>query len=178
MSRSASALAIALLLAASAPALAQGKKLGIGHAATPEQIAGWDIDVRPDGAGAPPGKGSVKQGEEIYMTQCAACHGEFGESAGRWPQLAQGKGTLATHDPVKTVGSYFAHLGTLFDYTRRAMPFNTPETLTNDEVYALTAYLLSLSKIVGENEVMDATTLPAVKMPNRDNFIIRFPDRI
>ncbi len=110
MSRSVSALAVVVLLAASASAFAQGQKLGIGHPATPEQIAGWDIDVRPDGSGTPPGKGSVKQGEEIYMTQCAACHGEFGESAGRWPQLAQGKGTLAGHDPVKTVGSYFAHL--------------------------------------------------------------------
>ena len=104
-------LALIALLALATPALAQTKKeaprqYGIGHVATPVEIAGWDIDVRPDGQGAPPGKGSVKDGEKVYMDRCAACHGEFGESAGRWPQLAQGKGTLASHDPVKTVGSY------------------------------------------------------------------------
>jgi len=170
MSRSASALAIAVLLAASTPAFAQGKKLGIGHPASSEQIAGWDIDVRPDGAGAPPGKGSVKQGEEIYMTQCAACHGEFGESAGRWPQLAQGKGTLAGHDPVKTVGSYFAHLGTLFDYTRRAMPFGSAQSLSNDELYAVTGYVLHLNDIVDDSFVLSKETWQQVKMPNAKGF--------
>ena len=170
MLRLGSALAIVALLAASAPALAQSKKLGIGHPATPEQVAGWDIDVRPDGTGAPPGKGSVKQGEEIYMTQCAACHGEFGESAGRWPQLAQGKGTLASHDPVKTVGSYFAHLSTLFDYTRRAMPLGSAQSLSNDELYAVTAYVLHLNDIVDDNFVLSKESWKQVKMPNAKGF--------
>src|SRR6478752_246755 len=124
MSKSGSAaLGAALLIAVATAALAQVKKetprnYGIGHVATPEQLAGWDIDVRPDGQGAPPGHGSVKDGEKVYMDKCAACHGEFGESAGRWPQLAQGKGTLASHDPVKTVGSYFPYLSSVFDDIR------------------------------------------------------------
>ena len=168
MSRSAS-FAVLIVLAMTASAAAQGK-LGIGKAATPEQVAGWDIDVRGDGAGAPPGQGSVKQGEEIYMNQCAACHGEFGESAGRWPQLAQGKGTLASHDPVKTVGSYFAHAGTVLDYIRRSMPFGNAQSLTNDELYAVTAYVLHLNDIVDDNFVLSKDTMKRVKMPNAAGF--------
>ncbi|MDB5598497.1 MAG: cytochrome c, partial [Xanthobacteraceae bacterium] len=116
-------LAALLLLLGADAAMAQGKQdkaphksLGIGRAATPAEIAGWDIDVRPDGQGLPPGKGSVKAGEQVYIEKCVACHGEFGESAGRWPQVAGGQGTLKSDDPVKTVGSYFAHLSTVFDY--------------------------------------------------------------
>ncbi|MBV9557634.1 MAG: cytochrome c [Pseudolabrys sp.] len=172
MSRWVSALAALALL--SGPALAQSKdtpkKLGIGHAADAAQIAGWDIDVRPDGQGAPPGKGSVKEGEDIYLTRCAACHGEFGESAGRWPQLAQGKGTLASNDPVKTVGSYFAHLSTVFDYIRRAMPFGDAQSLTNDELYAVTAYVLNLNDIVDDKFVLSKETWSQVKMPNAVGF--------
>jgi cytochrome c len=163
------------LLALAAPAWAQGKKdtarnYGIGHAATPEQIAGWDIDVRPDGSGAPSGHGSVKEGEKVYMDKCAACHGEFGESAGRWPQLAQGKGTLASSDPVKTVGSYFPYLSIVFDYIRRAMPFGAAQSLTNDELYAVTAYVLNLNDIVDDKFVLSKQTWGQVKMPNQDGF--------
>jgi S-disulfanyl-L-cysteine oxidoreductase SoxD len=172
MWRSVSALVALLLL--SGTALAQPKdtpkRYGIGHGATAAEIAGWDIDVRPDGQGAPPGKGSVKEGEDIYMTRCAACHGEFGESAGRWPQLAQGKGTLASHDPVKTVGSYFAHLSSVFDYIRRAMPFGDAQSLTNDELYAVTAYVLNLNDIVDEKFVLSKETWQQVKMPNAGGF--------
>src|SRR3982750_2321166 len=100
--------ALAVLLALAGTAYAAEPKLNIGRAATPAEIAGWDIDVRPDGQGLPPGAGSVKAGEEIYMAKCAACHGEFGESAGRGPQVAGGLGSLSSHDPMKTVGSYFA----------------------------------------------------------------------
>src|SRR3974390_3312710 len=122
------ALVVGLTLALGNVAVAQAEKsgppnYGIGHTATAQQIAGWDMHIRPDGQGAPPGRGSVKDGEKVYMERCAACHGEFGESAGRWPQLAQGKGTLASHDPVKTVGSYFPYLSSVFDYVRRTMPF-------------------------------------------------------
>ena len=176
MSRSARlALAFVCVLTLAAPAWAQGKKdtarnYGIGHAATPEQIAGWDIDVRPDGSGAPSGHGSVKEGEKVYMDKCAACHGEFGESAGRWPQLAQGKGTLASSDPVKTVGSYFPYLSIVFDYIRRAMPFGAAQSLTNDELYAVTAYVLNLNDIVDDKFVLSKETWAQVKMPNRDGF--------
>jgi len=176
MSRSARlALSLTALLALAAPAWAQGKKdaarnYGIGHAATPEQIAGWDIDVRPDGQGAPPGHGSVKDGEKVYMDKCAACHGEFGESAGRWPQLAQGKGTLASHDPVKTVGSYFPYLSSVFDYVRRAMPFGDAQSLGNDELYAVMAYVLNLNDIVDDKFVLSKETWAQVKMPNQGGF--------
>jgi cytochrome c len=155
------------------PALAQTSKprnYGIGQTATAEQIAGWDIDVRPDGQGAPPGSGSVKDGEKVYLERCAACHGEFGESAGRWPQLAQGKGTLASHDPVKTVGSYFPYVSGVFDYIRRAMPFGDSQSLSNDELYAVTAFVLNLNDIVDDKFVLSKETWAQVKMPNRDGF--------
>jgi mono/diheme cytochrome c family protein len=167
-------LALAVLLLLATPALAQKKETprqyGIGHAATPEQISGWDIDVRPDGSGAPSGHGSVKEGEKVYLDKCAACHGEFGESAGRWPQLAQGKGTLASHDPVKTVGSYFPYLSSVFDYVRRAMPFGDAQSLGNDELYAVMAYVLNLNDIVDDKFVLSKETWAQVKMPNQGGF--------
>jgi cytochrome c len=154
------------------PALAQTKPrhYGVGTPATPGQIAGWDIDVRPDGHGAPTGQGSVKAGEKVYLEKCAACHGEFGESAGRWPQLAQGKGTLASHDPVKTVGSYYPYLSSVFDYIRRAMPFGDAQSLSNDELYAVTAYVLNLNDIVDDRFVLSKDTWAQVKMPNQGGF--------
>src|SRR3954454_9767477 len=143
------ALLVALFfLLATSIAIAGERKFNIGEPATAEMIAGWDIDVRPDGQGLPPGKGGVKGGEQVYVGKCAACHGEFGESAGRWPQVAGGQGTLAADDPIKTVGSYFAHLSTVFDYVRHAMPFGDAQSLTNDELYAVTAYMLFLNDIV------------------------------
>jgi S-disulfanyl-L-cysteine oxidoreductase SoxD len=175
MSRWASRIAVAVLFALAASAHAQTTKdaarnYGIGQAISAEQIAGWDIDVRPDGQGAPPGRGSVKDGEKVYLDKCAACHGEFGESAGRWPQIAQGKGTLASHDPVKTVGSYFPYLSSVFDYIRRAMPFGDAESLSNDELYAVTAYVLSLNDIVDDKFVLSKDTWGNVKMPNQGGF--------
>lgn len=169
-------LSVALLFAFNASARAQTKNdtprnYAIGRVATPEQIAGWDIDIRPDGQGAPSGRGSVKDGEKVYMDKCAACHGEFGESAGRWPQLAQGKDTLASHDPVKTVGSYFPYLSSVFDYIRRAMPFGDSESLTNDELYAVTAYVLNLNDIVDDKFVLSKETWGKVKMPNQGGFL-------
>ena len=177
MSRLASfaALAALLTLELAAPLLAQAQKetkrhYGIGRAATAAEIAGWDIDVRPDGQGLPPGQGSVKDGEGIYMNKCAACHGEFGESVGRWPQLAQGQGTLASHDPVKTVGSYYPYASVLFDYVRRAMPFGDAQSLGNDELYAVVAYVLYLNDLVDEKFVLSKTTWSVVKMPNQGGF--------
>jgi len=165
-----------LLLAASLEEVAAGgdgaavRQYGIGRPASAAEIAGWDIDVRPDGSGAPPGRGSVKQGEKLYMERCAACHGEFGESAGRWPPLAQGKGTLASNDPVKTVGSYFPYLSSVFDYVRRAMPFGDAQSLTNDELYAIVAYVLYLNDIVDENFVLSKESWAQVRMPNAGGF--------
>jgi cytochrome c len=164
-----------VLFALAPSAHAQTKKeaarnYGIGRGISAEQIAGWDIDVRPDGQGAPPGRGSVKDGEKVYLDKCAACHGEFGESAGRWPQIAQGKGTLASHDPVKTVGSYFPYLSSVFDYIRRAMPFGDAESLSDDELYAVTAYVLSLNDIVDDKFVLSKDTWGNVKMPNQGGF--------
>jgi len=176
MSKSARvALSAALTLALAAPAVAQDKRqtahnYRIGHPASAAEIAGWDIDVRPDGQGAPPGHGSVKEGEKVYMEKCAGCHGEFGESAGRWPALAQGKGTLASNDPVKTVGSYYPYLSSVFDYIRRAMPFGDAESLSNDELYAVTAYVLNLNDIVDDKFVLSKETWTKVKMPNQGGF--------
>jgi cytochrome c5 len=160
---------VALTVTASI-AIAGERKLNIGQPATPEVITGWDIDVRPDGQGLPPGKGSVKAGEQVYIEKCAACHGEFGESAGRWPQVAGGQGTLAADDPVKTVGSYFAHLSTVFDYVRHAMPFGDAQSLSNDELYAVVAYLLFLNDIVDDKFVLTKENFAAVKMPNAGGF--------
>jgi S-disulfanyl-L-cysteine oxidoreductase SoxD len=176
MSRSANPAFVAVLvLVFAGPALAQARddgarNYGVGTLATAEQISGWDIDVRPDGQGAPPGRGSVKDGEKVYVDKCAACHGEFGESAGRWPQIAQGKGTLASHDPVKTVGSYFPYVSSVFDYIRRAMPFGDAESLGNDELYAVTAYVLNLNDIVDDKFVLSKETWHQVKMPNQGGF--------
>jgi cytochrome c len=148
------------------------KRLGIGQAAKPEEIAGWDIDVRPDGQGLPPGKGTVKQGEAIYLQQCAACHGEFGESAGRWPILSGGNGSLASHDPVKSVGSYWPYASTLIDYIRRTMPFGNAQSLNNDDLYAITAYVLFLNDVITDEDFeLNATTFKTLKLPNEPNFI-------
>jgi mono/diheme cytochrome c family protein len=150
---------------------AAAKPLGIGREAKPEEIAGWDIDIRPDGQGLPPGKGTVKQGEAIYMQQCAACHGEFGESAGRWPIVAGGAGTLASHDPVKSIGSYWPYASTVIDYIRRAMPFGNAQSLSNDELYAVTAYVLYLNDIIkDESFELNATTFKTIRLPNESNF--------
>ena len=152
--------------------LAEHQKLGVGREAKPEEIAGWDIDVRPDGHGLPPGKGSVKQGEEIFNAQCASCHGEFGESAGRWPVLAGGAGTIASHDPVRSIGSYWPYASTVFDYIRRAMPYGNAQSLTPDEVYAVTAYVLYLNDIVKDEEFeLNDKNFTTIKLPNEPNFV-------
>jgi cytochrome c len=148
------------------------RPLNIGRAPTPAEIAGWDIDVRPDGLGLPVGKGTVKQGEPLYMERCAACHGEFGESAGRWPIIMGGAGTLATHDPVKSVGSYWPYASTLLDYIRRTMPFGNAQSLTNDELYAITAYVLYLNDIIkDQNFELSDKNFATIKLPNEKNFV-------
>ena len=150
-------------------ALAQ--KIGVGREATATEIAGWDIAIRPDGKGLPSGKGTAAKGEEIFQAQCAACHGEFGEGKDRWPELVGGHGTL-THDrPFKSIGSYWPYASIIFDYVKRAMPFGNAQSLSNDDLYAVTAYLLQMNDIIDDqNFELNAQTLPAIKMPNAAGF--------
>ena len=146
---------------------------GYGRAPTEAEVAGWAIAVRPDGHGLPAGKGSVSQGAEVYADQCAACHGTFGEGEGRYPKLAGGD--LTGDRPEPTVGSYWPYATTLWDYINRAMPFPAPHSLSADQVYAITAYILNLNNIVPNDFVADRTSLPKVKMPHRDAFIWKDP---
>ena len=146
----------------------------LGRPATPAEVAGWDISNTPDGRGLPQGAGTPAEGAFVYAQKCQACHGDKG-GGGPNDRLVGGQGTLASKTPVRTVGSYWPYATTVFDYVRRAMPFAQPQSLTDSEVYAVTAYLLSLNGIIGEQDVMNAETLPRVKMPNRDNFIPAHP---
>jgi cytochrome c len=165
-------LLVAAAAFAMAPALAcAAEGPNLGRVATPEEIASWDISIGPDGAGLPPGSGTPKQGEAVYAQKCLACHGERGAGKPNDP-LVGGQGTLPGDKPaVKTVGSFWPYATTVFDYVRRAMPYNESKSLTNDEVYAVVAYVLNLNGIIADNDTMDALTLPNVKMPNRDGFV-------
>lgn len=153
----------------------QAGHYGYGEPPTKEQIAAWDIDVRPDGKGLPEGSGSVDEGMAVYETHCASCHGAFGEGMGRYPKLSGGDGTLTEDRPEKTVGSYWPYASTLWDYIHRAMPFFAPQSLTDDQVYALTAYVLNLNYIVDSDFVANRETLPEVVMPNQDGFVWEDP---
>lgn len=153
---------------------------GLGKAITEADIKAWDIAAMPDGKGLPAGSGTAAAGATIYASKCSACHGDGGKGAnvpGAGPLIGGAPLTNGIDTP-KTIANFWGHSTTLFDFIRRAMPFNQPRTLSGDDVYALTAYLLAINKIIGDADVMNAQTLPQVKMPNRDNFIIRFPDRI
>ncbi len=167
-------LAIALAFGADA-AVAQSPRLG--KPITEADIAAWDISAMPDGTGLPPGSGTPAQGAKIYAEKCVACHGQNGTGK---PYAALVGGTPLSDgiDTPKTIANFWGYSTIVFDFIRRAMPFPAPRTLTDDEVYALTAYILALNGIIGENDTMNAQTLPKVMMPNRDGFIIRFPDRI
>ena len=156
-------------LACATPARAQSP-YGIGRAATPAEIAGWNIDIDRYGNNLPPGSGSVSHGREVFDQQCAACHGEKGEG-GVGDRLVGGQGTLATPRPVKTVGSYWPYAPTLFDYIRRAMPQNAPQSLSNQDVYAVSAYILYLNGLLPAAASLDAKSISAIKMPNRNMFV-------
>jgi mono/diheme cytochrome c family protein len=156
-------------LACTIPAQAQSP-YGIGRAATPAEIAGWNIDIDRYGNNLPPGSGSVSHGREVFDQQCAACHGAKGEG-GVGDRLVGGQGTLATSKPVRTVGSYWPYAPTLFDYIRRAMPQNAPQSLSNDDVYAVSAYILNLNGLLAADATLDARTLSEIKMPNRKMFV-------
>ena len=162
------ALAVATLLCVTS-AKAQSP-YGIGRVATTAEIAGWDIDVGGDGSNLPPGSGSVSHGSEVFGQQCAACHGAKGEG-GVGDRLVGGQGTLGTPKPVRTVGSYWPYAPTLFDYIRRAMPQNASQSLSNDDVYAVSAYILSLNGLLPADATLDTKSLAAIKMPNRNMFV-------
>ena len=149
----------------------------LGKPITEAEIAAWDISILPDGTGLPPDSGTPDQGANIFAGKCAACHGQNAKG-GINAALVGGAPLTSGIDTPKTIANFWGHATTLFDFTRRAMPWTQPRTLTNDEVYALTAYILSLNKIIGEQDVMNAQTLPKVRMPNRDGFIPRFPERM
>jgi len=172
-------LAIAMTLTFGAgAALAQSP--GLGKPVSEADIEAWDIAVLPDGTNLPPGSGTPVQGAKIYAEKCVACHAEGGKGGagpGAGP-LVGGEPLTNGIDTAKTIANYYAYATTVFDYIRRAMPYNAPRSLKDEEVYAVTAYILALNKLIGENDVMDAKTLPQVKMPNRDNFIMPYPDRI
>ncbi len=154
---------------------AENRKYNIGKLATKTEVAGWDIDVRPDGVGAPKGSGNAIDGEEIYVNRCAACHGDFGEGVDRWPVLVGGDGTLASHDPEKTTGSYWPYASTIFDYVYRSMPFGEAQTLTHDDTYKLVAYLLNMNEIIDEDFVLSDKNIGEIKMPNASGFLLPDP---
>ena len=168
------ALALALAFAAGT---AVAETPGLGKPISEADIAAWNIDVEADGSGLPPGSGTAAQGAMVYSQKCAMCHGENGvnPAAGVLPLVSPPK--FDRIDAMKTV-TYYKYATTLFDVIQRSMPYQMPKTLSNDEVYALCAYILSLNKIIGENDKLDAKTLPQVKMPNADNFIVWDPSRI
>ena len=167
------AVVVSGLLLSATLGTAHADRLGLGTPATPEQIRAWDIDIRPDGHGMPPGKGTAAQGEEIFSANCATCHGEFGEGKDRWPTLAGGHGSL-THDrPEKTIGSFWPYASTIFDYIKRAMPFGNAQSLSNDQIYAVTAYLLQLNDVIKDPSFeLNAKTLLEIKMPNANGFYV------
>jgi cytochrome c len=160
----------AILLAAAATLSAQSPRFGVGRPPTPEEIRNLESAIAPDGTGLPPGSGTVVDGRQLFAAQCARCHGPEGEG-GVGARLVGGQGTLASPRPLKTVGSFWPYATTLWDYVNRAMPFDRPGLLSPPEVYAAVAFVLNLNGIIDESQVMDAATLPKVKMPNRDGFV-------
>lgn len=160
----------ALVAPLATPVLAEG--YGLGREALPEEIAAWNLDVSPDGTGLPVGSGSVEDGEYLFSDNCAVCHGEFAEGVDNWPKLAGGDGTLARKDPVKTVGSYWPYLSTLWDYAHRSMPFGNAQSLSVDETYAIVAYILYSNNLVEDDFVLSNENFLEVEMPNADGFIV------
>lgn len=165
-------------IAQEVPAPSREGGFGLGREALPEEIAAWDIDIRPDGMGLPVGSGDVWTGEELYVLHCSACHGDFGEAVGRWPVLSGGFGTLDQEDPVKTVGSYWPYLSTVWDYVHRAMPYGNAQSLTDDEVYAITAYLLYLNNVVDDDFTLSNETFAEIALVNEDAFFMDDRDAV
>ncbi len=157
------------------PVFAEQRPFNLGSIATAEQVAGWDIDVRPDGLGAPIGAGNAIDGEAVYTDRCASCHGDFGEAVDNWPALVGGEGTLASHDPVKTTGSYWPYASTMYDYIYRAMPFGEAQSLTYNETYQIVAYLLNMNDIIDDDYELNNKNIGKIEMPNHAGFLIPDP---
>ena len=168
--------ALLALILASGAAMAQSP--GLGAKISEADISPWDISILPDGTGLPAGSGTAAQGAPIFAAKCAMCHGEGAKGTPAAAALVGAPPLTGGIETTKTIANFWGYSTTAFDFIRRAMPFQAPRSLTNDEVYALVAYLFALNKLIPESEVMNAKTLPQVKMPNRDGFIIRFPERI
>ena len=168
--------AFAFALVFATPALAAETPM-LGKPISPADLAPWALSISPDGSNLPPGKGSVKAGKELYTEKCAGCHGLNGEGQPA-ERLVGGQGTLTSDQPIRTVGSYWPYSTTLFDYIRRAMPLNEPQSLTNDQVYSAAAYILFMNKLLGPNATLDAKSLAKVKMPNKDNFFVVYPGNL
>jgi S-disulfanyl-L-cysteine oxidoreductase SoxD len=162
------------LAIASNAAFAQSPNLGTPISEA--DVRTWDISIAPDGSGLPPGSGTAEQGAPIFAAKCAVCHGESGKG-GTSAALVGGAPLTNGIETTKTIANFWPYATTLFDFTRRAMPWQQPKTLTADETYAVTAYILALAKIIGENDVMNAQTLPKVQMPNRDGFVSKYPEK-
>lgn len=160
-----------LVAGLASPAPAQLPTYGVGRPPTAEELKAWDLTIPADGQGLPQGSGTAALGKPLYATRCASCHGEKGEDS-KYSRLAGGHGTLATANPVLTIGSFWPHTATLWSYINRSKPVDEPGSLSIDQVYAVTAYLLYLNGIIAENDVVDAGTLPRVRMPNRDGFVL------
>lgn len=170
-SRLAAGALAAAMISAGLVVSADAGKLGLGREAKPDEVAGWDIDVRPDGQGLPPGKGTVAQGENIFIEQCSACHGEFGQGVDRWPVLSGGLGSLKHDRPEKTIGSFWPAPSTIYDYVRRAMPYGNAQSLKPDEIYALVAYVLYLNEVVKDtNFELNQKNFTSIKLPNASGF--------
>jgi mono/diheme cytochrome c family protein len=177
-------IASVILVLCSGNAFAEGP--GLGKPITPADIAAWDIDIEPDGAGLPPGSGTAAQGAAIFADNCALCHGDGGKGgvpmgnsgAPAAPPVVDAQKKVGIDERTTTIANYWPYATTLFDYIRRAMPWTSPRSLTDEQTYALTAYILAQNKLIDVNRVIDAQTLPKVQMPNRGGFIPRFPDRM
>lgn len=166
MSRSLSAAIVALCIALPAEA----DKLGLGRVAQPDEIAAWDTDVRPDGLGLPAGSGNVEMGEEVFVENCASCHGDFGEGVDRWPALAGGIDTLQDERPIRTIGSFWPYLSTVYDYINRAMTVGYGPKVSDDEIYAIIAYLLYSNDLVAEDFVLSRENFSSIHLPNEGGF--------
>ena len=166
-------------MAADDPKNGLGGRPNLGVPMTESDIKAWDITILPDGTNLPPGSGIASVGEKLFVEKgCNQCHGDGAKGGSNGALITEPKIEIGNIFSHKTIKNFWAHSTTLFDYIRRAMPWPSPRTLNDDEVYALVAYILAGNKLIDANAVMDAKSLPQVKMPNRDNFILRFPERI
>jgi cytochrome c len=151
------------------------RQFNLGTIASPSEVAGWNIDVRPDGLGAPIGSGNAFDGEEIYSEKCGFCHGDFGEGIDRWPELVGGEDSLNSHDPIKTTSSYWPYASTMYDYIYRAMPFGEAQSLSADETYSIVAYLLYMGDVIDEEFDVSNDSIGLIEMPNKYGFLLPDP---